>query len=571
MKKVFLPLVMLLAMATYGLAAIANNTSADEGATQSFTVNAAGSAHTVLHLTVYSSGAGSLVGAAWFNGATMTAEEQENNGTSGRAEVWSLVNPASGAHTLNFIFSSTTPTAFDAHISSYDGVASLGAVNGASQNLVGGVMPLSGTAVSGRVSVYVVGSLNGGHSIFNNGGASFVTRQSATTPFAWVMGDIPGGTNSANLGFYCGCNDQFTGATLEMLPFVATATPSPTFTISQTPTRTQTLTPTYTRSASPTPTWTQSFTNSPTSTFTNSPTRTVTPSFTQTSSASPTFSVSPTPTPTFTITPTWTPSGTPTPPVGVPTNVSVGVYQQPNCALLTWNDDANVVQWFITMNGKQLWSPVRSATGLTWTAGGTPERNYLMTNIAAGSLPGIITMKALAFGTLSGASSPVTLTTAAPPAGATEVYNEPGYPLYVSLSNTGSSGAATAALQTTGNNTLTSVLGVLQGASSTAAPFNIQNIYPATGPYALTLTGTTAWTWSAITCTAQPCDVYFFNQSPADKMLWWIDNSTSAPAFDGLSQPAGAGANIINGHPGMVFHWRYPSASDNGFLIDWAK
>jgi hypothetical protein len=78
-------------------------------------------------------------------------------------------------------------------------------------------------------------------------------------------------------------------------------------------------------------------------------------------------------------------------------------------SLLTWDDTtatAQVTQWFIYLNDIQLFSPTRNQIQTP-----SPGRaGFQLTGIAAGALPVVVKMKALAGSSLSAFSDPVTIT-----------------------------------------------------------------------------------------------------------------------------------------------------------------
>lgn len=284
MKKV-MGFMLALLLASSGKAAITFNTSVDEGATPSFSFNALGTSHTMLVVGVFSTGAGSTLTAASFNGSSMTQRVMTSSGVNGRSEIWTLAAPASGSHTLSVTFSGTTPTAYRVVVASYDGVNSTNAVNANHTLVSGGVMSLSGTATAGNWSVFLVNTLVGGNGIQDDGTGIYVQRRfglNLGTTFSW--GDEAADASGERFG--CGCTDTFTGTTVEMVQFVAT--PTPTFTVSPTPT----WTPTVTKTATPTVTQTNTPAVSPT--FTPTVTKTVTLTVTKTPTPTPTLSASPT-------------------------------------------------------------------------------------------------------------------------------------------------------------------------------------------------------------------------------------------------------------------------------------
>ena len=129
-----------------------------------------------------------------------------------------------------------------------------------------------------------------------------------------------------------------------------------------------------------------------------------------------------------------------------PANVSVGPYQTNGAAQLFWDEDTTITSWQILLNGKTTYSPARSDTGLT----STTRRVYLMQQIASTALPVTIVMKAITAGQpASAVSSAVTLTASVPPGQVMQIYNLPGYPLYVSGSFAPATGAANSAVSMT--------------------------------------------------------------------------------------------------------------------------
>jgi hypothetical protein len=105
-----------------------------------------------------------------------------------------------------------------------------------------------------------------------------------------------------------------------------------------------------------------------------------------------------------------------------------------------------------------------------------------------------------------------------------------------------------------------------------AASANLQAA-PASGPYFLTLTGSTVWTYAYLTATSGGNNsVMLFNQSPSDPLLWYLDfQSATAPPFNGISLSAGTNPLVLPITPGQVLHWHYPSSSDNGYSINLSK
>lgn len=102
------------------------------------------------------------------------------------------------------------------------------------------------------------------------------------------------------------------------------------------------------------------------------------------------------------------------------------------------------------------------------------------------------------------------------------------------------------------------------GATASAPSYSVPILSPSSLA-SITLTGTTSWTYTQVTCTAQPCNIMFYNQS-ADTLVWWLDSSTSTPAFAGISVTAGTVPIIVDVKPTDVFHWRWDAATGNGFL-----
>jgi len=191
--------------------------------------------------------------------------------------------------------------------------------------------------------------------------------------------------------------------------------------------------------------------------------------------------------------------------VAAPTNVSVGPYDATTkSAALYWDANASVDQWLIYFNGTQRYVPFKTQVGATSTA----RTMYVMTGIAAETLPVSITLRALI----------------------------PGYPM---------------------------------SSPSTAVTLN-----PATDPglqpanvSSLTLTATAAWTYVALTCTAQPCNIRLFNQSSASTLVYWIDRSSDTPAFAGMSITPGTLPVIEDIAVGDYLHWRWSQSwTGNGFL-----
>lgn len=84
---------------------------------------------------------------------------------------------------------------------------------------------------------------------------------------------------------------------------------------------------------------------------------------------------------------------------------------------------------------------------------------------------------------------------------------------------------------------------------------------------AMTMTATTAWSYVYLTCTAQPCNITFWNQGP-NTLFWWKDRSSSIPSFAGISMTAGSTPIKEDFAPGDAFHWRYDASGGNGFLIN---
>lgn len=274
MKKLMALLLMFLAF-TVQTHAVSFDNSVDEGATPSFTYNAGGTTNTMLVVGVFSTGAGSTLTAASFNGTPLTQKVMINGGTAGRSEFWYLASPASGAHTLSVTFSGTTPTAYRVVVASYDNVSGIGASNAKQQVLLGGVMSLSGTATSLNWSVFLVNSLVGGFSVEPQGSGNYIERRSnQSAGNTYTLGDEA--ADASGERFTTGTNDTLTGVTVELVNFVAT----PTWTPTATPTRTNTsvfsptFTPTITLTATPTstPSWSPTSTASPTWTPTASPT-----------------------------------------------------------------------------------------------------------------------------------------------------------------------------------------------------------------------------------------------------------------------------------------------------------
>ncbi len=288
MKRILIGLTLAL-FASTGRAAITYDNSVYEGATSSFAYNAGGAANTYLVVSVWSTGAGSTLTAATFDGVALTQEVMYNGGTSGRSEMWVLAAPASGSQTLAITFSGVTPTTYGVAVASYDGVSGIGAVDAAQLAVSGGVMSLSGTATGGNWSVYLVNALAGGSPITAYQ-AGYVQRQ-GVDPVGGTMtfGDQPG--SGAGQRFGCNCTDTLTGSTVELQQFIAT--PTPTFTKTATPTNTPASTPTATPTATRTATSTYTPTVSPTPTPTATMTLTPTPSPTRTATPAPALTTVP--------------------------------------------------------------------------------------------------------------------------------------------------------------------------------------------------------------------------------------------------------------------------------------
>lgn len=106
---------------------------------------------------------------------------------------------------------------------------------------------------------------------------------------------------------------------------------------------------------------------------------------------------------------------------------------------------------------------------------------------------------------------------------------------------------------------------LLRGATSTAQPIYIIPKLQPSNLVSITLTGTTSWTYTFLTCTAQPCTALIYNQS-GDTMLYWLDRSSSAPSFHGISITAGQTERLMDIAPGDALHWRYSASTGNGFL-----
>lgn len=104
------------------------------------------------------------------------------------------------------------------------------------------------------------------------------------------------------------------------------------------------------------------------------------------------------------------------------------------------------------------------------------------------------------------------------------------------------------------------------------APFSPTNPLPVavggapTNLVSITLTGSTSWTNTPVTCTAQPCNILFWNESPTEVLFWWHDRTTTSPVFGGISMTAGTVPIKVPVAPGDVFHYRYSASTGNGYL-----
>jgi hypothetical protein len=119
-----------------------------------------------------------------------------------------------------------------------------------------------------------------------------------------------------------------------------------------------------------------------------------------------------------------------------PSNLALGPYASSG-SLLTWDDDPTVQQWFIYINAIQTFNPTRAYVQTS----GTTRVGYQLTGIPLSQLPVVVSMKALAGGSLSAFSAGVTLTSSSP-VQVTYVTNPPGVPLLVSGTVGGGGGGA---------------------------------------------------------------------------------------------------------------------------------
>lgn len=269
--------------------------------------NNTGSANTELVVGVYTDGVNlGSVEYVTYNGVYLNQAGSTFTNTS--TVYWYYLSaPATGANTLTVTFLST-PTDYHIVVGAYDNVGGIGQVNTANPNP--NTSMTFGGITSGSLAVYL-GGANGTAPTLSQTGVT--VRQSTTSG---VGVETYGDTTITSSITWTGMDSvgyQLIGAQIELLPFVATATPSITATItpSITPSNTPTVTSTLTSSPTASPSMTPSITatTTPTITPSASPTSSPTTTLTTTPTASPT--VTPTASPTSTISQTSTPTATP--------------------------------------------------------------------------------------------------------------------------------------------------------------------------------------------------------------------------------------------------------------------
>src|SRR5437870_5275012 len=262
-----------------------------------------------------------------FNGQSLTRVAFRNNSNESRAEVWQLVAPASGTHSIVVTMNAATAAETVCGATSWTGVDQ--------SDPIGGVVEAKGTsdqasvdvpttggdvvhdvlAVSGDVTA-TVGSGQTSH--WNDAVAAGVRGAGSDEPGAGTVTmswDLGASARWVLIGF--ALNPASTGGTPTASAIVsatptATPTDTPTPTPTATPTETPTATPTETPMETPTATPTDTPTDTPTATPTDTPTGTATDTPTATPTETPTDTPIATPTATPTATATETPTATPT-------------------------------------------------------------------------------------------------------------------------------------------------------------------------------------------------------------------------------------------------------------------
>ena len=113
---------------------------------------------------------------------------------------------------------------------------------------------------------------------------------------------------------------------------------------------------------------------------------------------------------------------------------------------------------------------------------------------------------------------------------------------------------------------------VVSSSGNTSTPNAVIPLAPATGPFSLTLTGTTAWTYVNLTCSAQPCNVFVQNQSAGGEVLhYWLDGVTQTPIFSGYTEQTGLRPFYLDVVPGNKFHWFFSLSTGAGVLQNLSK
>ena len=252
-----------------------------------------------------------------FNGQSLTRVAFRNNSNESRAEVWQLVAPASGTHSIVVTMNAATAAETVCGATSWTGVDQ--------SDPIGGVVEAKGTSDQASVDVPTTGGdvvhdvlAVSGDVTANVGSGQTSHWNDAVAAGVRGAGSDEPGAGTVTMSWDLGASARWVLIGFALNPASNGGTPTASATASATPTATPTDTPTPT----PTATTTETPTETPTATPTETPTETTTATPTHTPADTPTATPTPTDTPTGTATdtPTATPTETPTDtPIATPT------------------------------------------------------------------------------------------------------------------------------------------------------------------------------------------------------------------------------------------------------------